>query len=77
MDEIVTRVHKPFWLHWSQIPYTVGKAFGLADLLLPYNESISFEVGYDTRKNLLDVVMDFSDFSYLLAPYVTSSFLLM
>jgi len=50
---------------------------GFANLLVPYNESIHFEVGYNIGKNLADVIADFTSLLYLLAPYVAYAFLLM
>ncbi len=73
----MTRVHKPFWLHQSHIPYMMGKAFGFTNLFVPYIESIHFETYYDIGKNLADIMTDFSNLLYLLAAYNADAFLLM
>jgi hypothetical protein len=46
-------------------------------MLVPYKDSIHFEVGHDVGKNVADVMMDFSGLLYLLASYLGSAFLLM
>ena len=34
-----------------------------ANLLVPYNESIQFEVGYNIGKNLADIIADFTSYT--------------
>ena len=46
-------------------------------MLVPYKDSIHFEVGHDVGKNVADVMTDFSGLLYLLASYLGSAFLLM